>query len=1489
MIRFPRTHRPRPLSRADRPERMMDLRFQRPECREKLKGIRHVAVVGGGLAGLMAARRLVQHGVKVTLFEARKEVGGRVLSNPDFAAGRITEEGAELIGSFHTKWLELAREFGLAMISRMDSDLYELECLDVKLTLDKDLKMHEFKKLTGAMNERVLRPLADLAMKEIKDPSKPWQEDKLRIYDNMSVQDALPKFCQISERKKNPDDERLWKMLEFKLVNDEVAPLDQMNFLGLLCKVRAGQGERCVEGEEERSFKDEYWDELEIFRCADGCQTLAKRIAEKIQTKQYGPEPAKLLRLRAVTQINLSGDLSEKGVTVSVKKTRPNGEFADDTPPFPISGFSYVILAIPPSVWPRVKIWADDKDADPAKEIGQMRMNDAVKFFSKVKERFWIKEKPAPNRDRGSAPYGGSLRIGQVWEGADNQTRVGKQEIVLSVFAGPVSAGRVPTEDDFNKELTRLYRGYAGNVTKRRFTNWPKVPFIRTGYWAPYPGEIFRVGQKLTKPYHDRLFFAGEHTQMDFFGYMEGALRSGERAAETLMLSACGLLEKTAPKSPSPPPQRPTPKPPSPLILALAAPTREYTAFGREVGSRLDERSTTDYPGEAESPFLDRNLFAAGVEEEWEPRLAALVAESPFASALEERRSRFDEDQSDEEETPDELEDGEELEAAEVWEDMEEDQLTSPADQAEDEFLGDENAERYASPATEWSPGPTAEEAEDFTGADYGEDELELLHEQPLEERFDPSAVPPDVADALGRKDWPLALKLAIEAGSRDENELTNLIFFARHPELPSEKLDPKDPNFEQLSSEWSRILDREVWRAIQASAENTDFVVSGAEVTDHHRRFFRGKSGKRLKTLVEDAAREVDLNPGLLGTIMMAETRRPQSYLLSEKVSSYHIGADDFYEGRAAIQARVPAYAKVKWDKKQKPSEHLNDAKTNRRVVKTILFDSGPDAVLATAVYVKFREVRLREIAAELEGDFDSLPLATRMALTRMAMAAGTAGATRFLKDALKGRDIFVRKAIPVAAYQTQRNATVRTAQAIHLSDWVFGIPVPAAAAQPELEAFGNSDDAGFADEAGFPSADEFEEEAGDHSFGEPEDEWIGAADEEVAPWAAGIDPFPTKQTVTFDINDDRMIRAFAPVTVSTAMPVCTALVDLTGNPAMPPYAGVYDKEMIFSGSLPKICVMYAAFALRSRVQAFVDAAAANGAPVVPPGITAEIKKAWKPKLRALFPTRPGTSFGNGQDITFPKLDQILTFSPDGKVDFKRATPSLTNPQIDAIGEFGAAQGMFHEWLRSMLRWSNNTAASKCILVLGYFYLNGALARAGLFDAATSEGLWLSADFKNHDWVKTDAQRKANAAGPQLTPRWATAQRRRRSNVTATAAQVARFMTLLAQNKLVDATASHPDPNHEMRALMRADAGGLGSDANDALRRVGRDPTLVIAKFGKGNDDFRHECAIIERTVGDKHLRYVAVGLGYSPKRRLQNWFDLFILLDEVIVTRNK
>jgi monoamine oxidase len=139
---------------------------------------------------------------------------------------------------------------------------------------------------------------------------------------------------------------------------------------------------------------------------------------------------------------------------------------------------------------------------------------------------------------------GGSLEIGQVWEGTDNQTRVKGQDVVLNVFTG----SRAPSEKDYKRELgTRLYpadphrgdSGYDANLRHSKLVDWSKQPFIQTGYSSPQIGQVFTIGKELNEPFEGRLFFAGEHTQMDHFGYMEGAIRSGERAARLLLDQVC--------------------------------------------------------------------------------------------------------------------------------------------------------------------------------------------------------------------------------------------------------------------------------------------------------------------------------------------------------------------------------------------------------------------------------------------------------------------------------------------------------------------------------------------------------------------------------------------------------------------------------------------------------------------------------------------------------------------------------------------------------------------------------------------------------------------------------------------------------------------------------------------------------------------------------------------------------------------------------------
>src|SRR3954469_15397811 len=71
-----------------------------------------VVIVGAGLAGLMAARRLAHAKKTVVVIEADKRVGGRLLSI-DIGGGKVTEGGAEFIGETQNHIAGLAKTLGL--------------------------------------------------------------------------------------------------------------------------------------------------------------------------------------------------------------------------------------------------------------------------------------------------------------------------------------------------------------------------------------------------------------------------------------------------------------------------------------------------------------------------------------------------------------------------------------------------------------------------------------------------------------------------------------------------------------------------------------------------------------------------------------------------------------------------------------------------------------------------------------------------------------------------------------------------------------------------------------------------------------------------------------------------------------------------------------------------------------------------------------------------------------------------------------------------------------------------------------------------------------------------------------------------------------------------------------------------------------------------------------------------------------------------------
>ncbi|MDP8926995.1 MAG: D-Ala-D-Ala carboxypeptidase family metallohydrolase [Actinomycetota bacterium] len=92
-----------------------------------------------------------------------------------------------------------------------------------------------------------------------------------------------------------------------------------------------------------------------------------------------------------------------------------------------------------------------------------------------------------------------------------------------------------------------------------------------------------------------------------------------------------------------------------------------------------------------------------------------------------------------------------------------------------------------------------------------------------------PDDAPPEMAHESPEQ---TAVRLAARLGQRDENFLTNTIFFVRHPERNWRPLDRDEPGYEKLASEWRAIRDtivRPVLRSLSAPTTG-DLWVPGAE-----------------------------------------------------------------------------------------------------------------------------------------------------------------------------------------------------------------------------------------------------------------------------------------------------------------------------------------------------------------------------------------------------------------------------------------------------------------------------------------------------------------------------------------------------------------------------------------------------------------------------------------------------------------------------------
>jgi RHS repeat-associated protein len=238
-------------------------------------------------------------------------------------------------------------------------------------------------------------------------------------------------------------------------------------------------------------------------------------------------------------------------------------------------------------------------------------------------------------------------------------------------------------------------------------------------------------------------------------------------------------------------------------------------------------------------------------------------------------------------------------------------------------------------------------------------------------------------------------------------------------------------------SRPWNEIVNE----ALYGPPEYTPKLNISKSVLTAEDKTFEGTQGARFKKLVQDAASKVGLDPGFLAAALLAEESRGSYTKTSGEQDTFTIGSDDYVNKKPEIDRRIPAAKEIEF------TSITTDFNEQGREVKTGHFDATK-AVLVNAIYLKFGELKVRDVFAKHGVDFESLTPELRFAFTRLAMNPGKNTVESQIEKFLASRDIadtapgiLIRTGVKSQdARKPQSGATLVAARGLHLSQKIFG-----------------------------------------------------------------------------------------------------------------------------------------------------------------------------------------------------------------------------------------------------------------------------------------------------------------------------------------------------------------------------------------------------------------------------------------------------------------